>query len=105
MNPTISPDILSTIFVPDDTVEKAWLHIATMFQDNTNSRALPLENQFISTKFVNFPNSTTYCNRLKQMADRLGNVDASIDNSGLVIRMLSGLTKILCKFCNPHPTT
>ena len=48
-----------------------------------HSGALHLENQFTCTKLINFPNATTYCNRLKQIVDQSGNVDAPVTNYAL----------------------
>ena len=73
-------NILSFILIPNDTPEKAWLRIAVVFQDNKHSQAFHLENQLTSTKLVDFPNTTTYCNRLKLIADQLGNVDVPVNN-------------------------
>lgn len=76
----VAVNILSFILIPNDTAEKAWLHIADVFQDNKQFEALHLENQHTSTKLVDFPNTTTYCNRLKIITDQLGNVDVPFNN-------------------------
>lgn len=89
---TISSDILNSILKVDDTAEQAWNRIAKLFQDNKHSRAMILENQFTNTILEDFPNTQDYCNRLKHIADQLANVDAPINNTRLVTRMIIGLT-------------
>ncbi|XP_010686739.1 uncharacterized protein LOC104900907 [Beta vulgaris subsp. vulgaris] len=39
-----------------------------------------------------FPNASTYCQRLKMLADQLKNVDAPVSNNQLVLQMVAGLT-------------
>ncbi|XP_027922758.1 uncharacterized protein LOC114180655 [Vigna unguiculata] len=40
---TISPNILTSILVANDSVANAWQHVTDLFQDNKNSRAVYLE--------------------------------------------------------------
>ena len=40
---TVSPDILSSILVVNDTTEKSWKRVHDLFQDNQNYRAASLE--------------------------------------------------------------
>jgi hypothetical protein len=44
MYATVSPDILQSILVIDDSAEACWQRIAAMFHDNKHSRAVQLEN-------------------------------------------------------------
>ena len=48
-----------------------------------------------SIKLVNFPNTTAYCNCLKLIVDEFGNVDTPINNSRLMIRIFSSLSKTM----------
>jgi uncharacterized membrane protein YgcG len=63
-----------------------------MFQDNKHSRAVHLEHQFTNTNLEDFPSTKAYCNRLKLLADQLANVDSPVNNTRLVLKMISGLT-------------
>jgi hypothetical protein len=92
MYATISPDILQSILIVDDSAEECWKHIATMFKDNKHSRAVQLENEFSDTHLENFPSTKAYCNRLKTLSDQLANVDSPVTNTRLVLKMISGLT-------------
>jgi hypothetical protein len=92
MYATVTQDILSYILVINDTAENCWKRIAAMFQDNKHSRAVHLEHQFTNTNLEDFPSTKAYCNRLKLLADQLANVDSPVNNTRLVLKMISGLT-------------
>lgn len=92
MYATVTQDIPSSILVINDTTESCWNRIAAMFKDNKHSRAVHLEHQFANTHLEDFPSTKAYCNRLKLLADQLENVDSPINNTRLVLKMISGLT-------------
>jgi hypothetical protein len=98
MYATVSPDILQSILVADDSAEACWKRIAAMFNDNKHSRAVQLENQFSNTNLEDFPSTKAYCNRLKTLSDQLANVDSPITNTRLVLKMISGLTDAYAGF-------
>jgi hypothetical protein len=98
MYATISPDILQSILVVDDTAEECWKRIAAMFHDNKHSRVVQLENQFSNTNLKDFPSTKAYCNRLKTLFDQLANVDSPVTNTRLVLKMISGLTDAYAGF-------
>ncbi|CAH9116814.1 unnamed protein product [Cuscuta epithymum] len=88
---TISTDLLHTIIEADSTAQQAWERLSDIFQDNKQTRAVHLENQFSHTRMDQFPNVTSYCRALKSLADQLANVNSPVDNHRLVLRMVSGL--------------
>ncbi|XP_045798114.1 uncharacterized protein LOC123892370 [Trifolium pratense] len=92
MYATVTQDILSSILVINDTAENCWMRIAAMFRDNKHSRAVHLEHQFANTNLEDFPSTKAYCNRLKLLVDQLDNVDSPVNNTRLVLKMISGLT-------------
>jgi uncharacterized membrane protein YgcG len=92
MYATVTQDILSSILVINDTAESCWKRIAAMFQDNKHTRAVHLEHQFTNTVLADFPSTKAYCNRLKLLSDQLANVDSPVNNTRLVLKMISGLT-------------
>jgi uncharacterized membrane protein YgcG len=98
MYATVSPDILQSILVIDDSAEACWQHIAAMFHDNKHSRAVQLENQFSNTNLEDFASTKAYCNRLKTLSDQLANVDSPVTNTRLVLKMISGLTDAYAGF-------
>lgn len=69
-------DILNFILVDDDTVGLCWNRIVAMFHDNN------LEDIF-STK--------AYCNRFKLVASQLENVDSSVSNTRLALKIICWL--------------
>ncbi|GAU48004.1 hypothetical protein TSUD_404810 [Trifolium subterraneum] len=54
---TISFDLLTTIMEKGSTAMAAWNRLAGLFEDNQNSRAVALEQDFSSTRVEDFPNS------------------------------------------------
>ncbi|MCH91789.1 polynucleotidyl transferase, partial [Trifolium medium] len=78
-----------------DAVVLQWMY-ATVTQDILSSilhsRAVHLEHQFTNTHLEDFPSTKAYCNRLKLLADQLANVDSPVNNTRLVLKMISGLT-------------
>jgi len=92
MYATVTQVILSSILVINDTAENCWKRIAAMFQDNKHSRAVHLKHQFTNTNLEDFPSTKAYCNRLKLLVDQLANVDSSVNNTRLMLKMISGLT-------------
>ncbi|XP_060184351.1 uncharacterized protein LOC132614026 [Lycium barbarum] len=89
---TISNDLLNTIIEPDATAMEAWDRLRDIFQDHQTSRAVTLEQEFTTTRMEDFSNASTYCQRLKSLADQLKNVGAPVTNSRLVLQLVSGLT-------------
>ncbi|XP_021774663.1 uncharacterized protein LOC110738572 [Chenopodium quinoa] len=106
---TISRDLLNTIMEPDSTAKEAWEHLRDIFQDNQNSRAVTLEQEFSNTNMEDFPNVSAYCQRLKSLSDQLKNFGAPVDNNRLVLQLVSGLSEpyngvaTLIRQSNPLP--
>jgi len=71
---TISSDLFATIIEPDSTAMEAWNRLNNIFQDNQNSRAVTLEQEFSATRMEDFPTCSAYCQRLKMLSDQLKNV-------------------------------
>ncbi|XP_060182360.1 uncharacterized protein LOC132612030 [Lycium barbarum] len=90
---TISHDLLHTILEPDTTAMEAWNRLRDIFQDNKHSRAVTLEYDFTHTQMENFPNVSAYCQHLKSLSDQLKSVGSPVDNSRLVLQLVSGLTE------------
>jgi hypothetical protein len=59
----------------------------------TNTRGCPPQNQFTNTNLEYFPSTKAYNNRHKLLADQLANVDSTVSNTHLVLKMISELTK------------
>ncbi|XP_076924042.1 uncharacterized protein LOC143586365 [Bidens hawaiensis] len=87
---TISTDLLNTIMKKDTTVAAAWSALEDIFQDNKVIRAIHLNNKLSNTRIDNFPNASAYCQELKVLADQLANVDAPVDDTKLVMQLITG---------------
>ena len=106
---TISTDLLTTILEPNSTAVDAWNRLADIFQDNQNTRAVTLEQEFSNTRMEDFPNVSAYCQRLKMLSDQLRNVGSPVNNHRLVLQLISGLPEAyrsvatLIRQSNPLP--
>ena len=63
----------------------AWTRLRDIFQDNKNSRAVVLEQEFSHLSMADFPNASSYCQHLKELADQLKQVGTTVYNDRLVI--------------------
>ena len=90
---TISHHLLHTILELDTTAMEAWNRLRDIFQENKHSRAVTLEYDFTQTTMENFSSVSTYCQHLKSLSNQLKNVGSPIDNSRLVLQLVSGLTE------------
>ncbi|XP_006598411.2 uncharacterized protein [Glycine max] len=91
---TISHDLLHTILEPDTTAMEVWNRLHDIFQDNKHSRAVTiLEYDFTHTTTKAFSSVSAYCQHLKSLSDQLKNVGFPVDNSRLVLQLVSGLTE------------
>ncbi|XP_020274828.1 uncharacterized protein LOC109849411 [Asparagus officinalis] len=89
---TISSDLLHTIMETDSTAMESWNRLRDIFQDNKNSRAVTLEQEFSTTDMADFPNASAYCQRLKLLSDQLKNVGSPVTNNRLDLQMVADLT-------------
>ncbi|XP_028193313.1 uncharacterized protein LOC114378928 [Glycine soja] len=90
---TISHDLLHTILEPDTTAMEAWNRLRDIFQDNKHSRAITLEYDFTHTTMEAFSSVSAYCQHLKSLSDQLKNVEFPVDNSRLVLQLVSSPTE------------
>ncbi|XP_074318705.1 uncharacterized protein LOC141655528 [Silene latifolia] len=90
---TVTTEILEMIVEADTTAMQTWDRLAALFQDNRNSRAVTLDQEFSHINMSDFPNASAYCQRLKSLADQLKNVGAPVTNSRFVLQLVSGLTE------------
>ncbi|XP_021747922.1 uncharacterized protein LOC110713783 [Chenopodium quinoa] len=87
----ISTDLLETILCKGDTAQQVWYKLKENFQVNKTTRAVYLENQFNHLHLSKFSDISSYCRELKNLKDQLANVDQSVLEQKLVIRLVSGL--------------
>ncbi|XP_074289587.1 uncharacterized protein LOC141614740 [Silene latifolia] len=90
---TFTTNNLETIVEGETTAIDTWNRLADIFQDNDkNSRALTLEQEFSHIVMEDFPSASAYCQRLKSLVDHLKNVSSNVSNSRLVLQLVFGLT-------------
>lgn len=90
---TISNDVLHSILHPNDCVLDAWNRLAELFQDNKGAQAVHLENEFFHVDLNDFPNTSAYCQRIKMLADQLGNVGGPVTNQRMLLQLVAGLNE------------
>ena len=88
---TVSDDILNRILDDDTTSSKAWLQIQEIFVNNKHARAATLEQQFTNSTLSASSSFDEYCQKLKDIATQLGDIDQPVSESRLVIQMVRGL--------------
>ncbi|XP_021732973.1 uncharacterized protein LOC110699764 [Chenopodium quinoa] len=82
---------LETILCKGDTAQQIWDKLKAIFQNNKTTRAVYLENQFNSLHLSNSSDISSYCHELKNLKDQLANVDQTVLDQKMVIRLVSGL--------------
>ncbi|KAJ9550050.1 hypothetical protein OSB04_022593 [Centaurea solstitialis] len=88
---TVSDEILNRILDDDTTSLKAWLQIQGIFINNKHARAATLEQQFTNSTLSGSSSFDEYCQKLKDIATQLGDIDQPVSESRLVIQMVRGL--------------
>ncbi|XP_074306461.1 uncharacterized protein LOC141641708 [Silene latifolia] len=89
---TVTNDLLETIVEENSTAKECWDRIKNIFHDNQHSRAVTLEQEFSHISMEDFSTVSTYCQRLKSIADQLKNVGSPVSDSRLVLQLVSGLS-------------
>ncbi|XP_021999433.1 uncharacterized protein LOC110896319 [Helianthus annuus] len=85
--------LLHTILQPGQTAHDAWLVIESEFNDNKNTRAIFLGQEFANLCLENFSSMADYCQHAKHLADQLQSVGSPVDDRMLAIKILTGLTE------------
>ncbi|XP_074301442.1 uncharacterized protein LOC141632830 [Silene latifolia] len=88
---TLSDDLLSRVLEPDATAYQAWNHVKNIFLNNKGARAAALEQEFSNLKLASLPSLDAYCQRLRQLAGQLKDVDAAVSEQRLVLKLVRGL--------------
>ncbi|KAL7583110.1 hypothetical protein Lser_V15G45973 [Lactuca serriola] len=71
----------------------AWTALENIFQDNQSTRAVYLDNKFVSTRLDQHLNISSYCQAMKMLADQLANVRNPVSNQRLVLQLIAGLNE------------
>lgn len=87
----LSDDLLVRVLEADTTSQHAWDRIKTIFLNNKNSRAATLEPDFTTLTLSSCSSMEEYCQKLKDLADQLTDVDHHVTESRLVLQLVRGL--------------
>ncbi|XP_074315078.1 uncharacterized protein LOC141651258 [Silene latifolia] len=107
---TVTTELLKIIVEANSTAMEAWTCLADLFQDNQNSRAVTLEQEFSHIEMADFSSVSAYCQRLKSLADQLKNVGSPVSQNRLVLQLISELSPAyhgvgtIIRQSNPLPT-
>ncbi|XP_020259069.1 uncharacterized protein LOC109835506 [Asparagus officinalis] len=88
---TLSDDLLPRVLEDESTAREAWVRVANIFNNNKGARAAALESEFNSLRLGNMPSLEAYCQRLREIAGMLKDVDAPVTDRRLVIQLVRGL--------------
>ncbi|XP_074284315.1 uncharacterized protein LOC141608867 [Silene latifolia] len=75
---TLNDDLLSRVLEEESTAYEAWIRVKNIFTNNKGARAAALESEFSSLKLESMSSLEAYCQRLKEIADQLKDVDAAV---------------------------
>ncbi|KAF5814135.1 hypothetical protein HanXRQr2_Chr03g0107071 [Helianthus annuus] len=90
---TISQPLLRIIIQPGQTALEAWTAVENEFNDNQNTRAIFLGQEFANLSLENFASMGDYFDHAKQISDQLAAVGSPVNNRMLVLQVLTGLTE------------
>ncbi|KAM0071092.1 putative RNA-directed DNA polymerase [Helianthus debilis subsp. tardiflorus] len=105
---TLSDDLLVRVLDADSTARLAWEKIQNIFISNKSSRAATLEHDFTNTTLSSCLSLDEYCQKLKDLAEQLGDVDHPVTESRLVLQLVRGLPPefdTVASFINQSSTT
>ncbi|KAJ9536153.1 hypothetical protein OSB04_un000671 [Centaurea solstitialis] len=88
---TLSDDLLVRVLDTDTTARKAWIKIRDIFLNNKGSRAAALEHEFINLTLAACSSMDEYCQKLKDIAEQLTDVDNPVSEKRLILQLVRGL--------------
>ncbi|VFQ79073.1 unnamed protein product [Cuscuta campestris] len=87
---TVNDEVCDLVLSTTDSASELWKSIYNLFHDNKAARAMQLEHQFRTTTKGSL-SMAAYCQTLRNLADWLNDVDASVSEHQLVLQVLCGL--------------
>ncbi|KAL9226184.1 hypothetical protein vseg_002025 [Gypsophila vaccaria] len=88
---TLSDDLLARVLDTDSTAHDAWTRVQNIFLNNKGARAASLEHEFTNLKLTSMSSLDEYCQRLRDLASQLTDVDAKVTDQRLVLQLVRGL--------------
>ncbi|XP_022001129.1 uncharacterized protein LOC110898601 [Helianthus annuus] len=75
----------------DGTARGAWVKLEKIYLSNKKARAATLETKFVNLTLAACSSLDDYCQKLKDLANQLEDVDQPISESRLVLQLVRGL--------------
>ncbi|XP_074291356.1 uncharacterized protein LOC141618149 [Silene latifolia] len=88
---TLSDDLLPRVLEDESTARQAWVRFENIFNNNKGARAAALEQEFNALRLANMPSLEAYCQRLRELAGMLKDIDAPVTDRRLVIHLVRGI--------------
>ncbi|KAJ9562117.1 hypothetical protein OSB04_007277 [Centaurea solstitialis] len=88
---TLSDDLLARVLVDESTAYEAWMRVNKIFLNSKGARAAALEQKFNNLKLESMSSLQAYCQRLRDLAAQLKDVDAGVNDQRLVLQLVRGL--------------
>ncbi|XP_076901367.1 uncharacterized protein LOC143555749 [Bidens hawaiensis] len=88
---TLSIDLLDRVLETESTAHEAWKRLEAIFLNNKASRAVALEHEFTNLTLKAMPSLEAYCQRLKELANQLADVDQPVTQKRLLLQLVRGL--------------
>ncbi|KAF5785529.1 hypothetical protein HanRHA438_Chr10g0442071 [Helianthus annuus] len=89
---SLSDELLVRVLEPESTALEAWTRIKNIFLNNKGSRAAALEHAFTNLTLKSMPSLQAYCQKLKEIAGQLSDVESPVSENRLVIQLVRGLS-------------
>ncbi|XP_022019047.1 uncharacterized protein LOC110919077 [Helianthus annuus] len=88
---TVSDNLLPRVMDNTTTARQAWLKLEKIYLSNKKARAGALETKFCNLTLASCSNLDEYCERLKDLANQLEDVDHPVTEERLVLQLVWGL--------------
>ncbi|XP_022019514.1 uncharacterized protein LOC110919554 [Helianthus annuus] len=82
---TVSDELFVRVLKTESNAREAWVRISKLFLNNKGSRVATLEHEFSNLKLKAMPSLEAYCQRLRELADMLDDVESPVPESRLII--------------------
>ncbi|XP_074300659.1 uncharacterized protein LOC141631957 [Silene latifolia] len=90
---TLSDELLLRVLEDESAAREAWVRVENIFNNNKGARAAALEQEFNALHLEHLLSLEAYCQRLRELAGMLKDVDAPVTDRRLVIQLIRGLPK------------
>ncbi|XP_035833019.1 uncharacterized protein LOC118481830 [Helianthus annuus] len=88
---TLSDALMVRVLETEATARSAWVKLENIFLNNKGSRATTLEHEFTNLTLSACSSLDDYCQKLKEIADQLGDVGFPVSEARLVMQLERGL--------------